>query len=321
MRRRLQRLQMRANLALGRRAPLVFDGVMLRSVFDRDAGLRRVASGLQFTEGPVWDWRAGRLLFTDIPGNCIHELRRDAVAVLHASSDHANGLAFDSQGRLLACEHGTRRVSRRSGDGTIEAVADRYEGARLNSPNDVVTRADGSIWFTDPPYGISRGEQELPFQGVFRIDPNGTLHAVLRDFDRPNGLAFSPDGTTMYVADSSDRRHIRAFDVSEDNVLRGGEVFADMRTALYGVPDGLKVADSGRIFSTGPGGLWVIEPDGRVLGVLQLPEVTSNCAFGDSDGRGLYITATTSVYHVRLVDAAVSPSPPSAPESQGRRTP
>lgn len=309
MRERLRRLRMRADLAIGRRTPLLFDKVGLRAIFDEGAGLRRVASGLVFTEGPVWDVRHQRLIFSDIPGNRIHQLAGDEVTVLHEPSDHANGLALDAHGCLLACEHGTRRVSRRHPDGRIEPMAAHYLGARLNSPNDLVARADGSIWFTDPPYGIARGDQELSFQGVFRIDPRGGLHAVLRDFDRPNGLAFTPDGTTLYVADSSDRRHIRTFRVAEDDVPRGGDVFVDMRTGLYGVPDGLKVARGGRLFSTGPGGIWVIEPDGEVLGVLTIPEVTSNCAFGDADGRGLYITATTSVYHVRLSEPAVSLSP------------
>jgi gluconolactonase len=282
---RWQRLRMRADFTLRQETPICSHGSTnaLRDVLASDALLERVVTNLQFTEGPVWHAREQRLLFSDIPGDCIHEIRPDgSCSRRHAPSGNANGLAIDAVGRLLACEHGTRSVTRRELNGARTTLATSYKGGRLNSPNDLAV-AHGAIWFTDPPYGIPRDSQELPFQGVFRIEQDGLLHLVREDFERPNGLAFSPDERTLYIADSSHRRHIRAFDVHRDGDVDGGGVFIDMDIATPGAPDGLAVAVNGRIFSTGPGGIWVIEPNGQILGILLLPESSTNCAFGDID--------------------------------------
>jgi gluconolactonase len=267
----------------------------------------KVAGGFQFTEGPVWR-PEGHLLFSDIPANQILKLTpRGKVRMFREPSGQSNGLTLDREGRLIACEHGTRRVSRMEADGTIVTLAEQYEGKRLNSPNDVVVKADGSIYFTDPPYGIRPEQQELPCQAVFRLTPDGELTVVVDDFDRPNGLAFSPDEKTLYIADSSARKHVRAFDVRADGTLANGRLFATLRSREKGVPDGMKVDQKGNLYCTGPGGVWVFTPGGVHLGTIKLPEVPSNCAWGGEGGRTLYITAQTSVFKIRLKITGVRP--------------
>lgn len=259
----------------------------------------RIATGFQFTEGPVWH-PDGYLLFSDIPANRIVKWTADGnVETFRAPSGHSNGLTYDRQGRFIACEHGNRRVSRTEPDGAITVLAERYQGKRLNSPNDVVVKSDGSIYFTDPPYGVSAEQRELNFQGVYRIAPDGTLMLLVDDFDRPNGLAFSPDEKTLYIDDSA-RRHVRAFDVQADGTLANGRVLVDMAIDAEGVPDGMKVDVAGVLYVTGAGGTWVVSPKGEHLGTIVTPELPANCAFGDSDRKTLYITARTSVYRVRL---------------------
>lgn len=296
---------------MGRPAPLRVEGsrTALAPLVDLGAGISRVASGFRFTEGPIWAPEAGALLFTDIPADRIYRLdSAGRVTVEYEPSGHANGMTMDGFGRLVACEHGPRRVTRRGSDGALSVLASSYEGRRLNSPNDVVVAGDGAIWFSDPPYGIRPEEQELPFQGVFRLSPEGVLSLVLKDFDRPNGVAFSPDGSRLYVADSSDRRHLRCFPVTPDGHLGRGSVFIDMRGPVPGVPDGLTVDQHGNVYSTGPGGIWVIDPTGGHVGTILIPETASNCTWGDDDRCGLYVTATTSVYRLR----AKVPGPPPA---------
>lgn len=261
-----------------------------------ELNVEKVSGGYQFTEGPVWTpW--GTLLFSDIPANRIHEIG-EKPRVYREPSGNSNGLTFDLEGRLIACEHSTRRVTRTEKDGSLTVLAERFEGKRLNSPNDAVVKSDGSVYFTDPPYGIGKDQQELEFQGVYRIRPDGKIDLLVRDFDRPNGLCFSPDEKVLYIADSSDRRHIRAFRVAEDGTLCGGEEFAKL--AEGGVPDGMKVDAQGLLYSSGPGGVWVFDPSGKHLRTIPVPETPANLAWGDSDGRTLYITARTSVYKVRL---------------------
>ncbi|MBC7255708.1 MAG: SMP-30/gluconolactonase/LRE family protein [Chloroflexi bacterium] len=270
---------------------------MLNDFFETLA-MHEVATGFQFTEGPVWH-PEGYLLFSDIPASIIYQLWPGQPArPWRTPSGHSNGLTFDRQGRLIACEHGNRRVSRTEADGRIIALADRYQGRRLNSPNDVVVRSDGIIYFTDPPYGIQPGERELDWNGVYRILPDGTLELLVDDFDRPNGLAFSPDESVLYI-DDSPRRHIRAFDVAPDGTLRNGRLFADMASDQPGSPDGMKVDIEGNIYCTGPGGLWVFRPSGECVGVIAGPQLPANVAFGGPDRRTLYITARTSVYTLR----------------------
>jgi gluconolactonase len=258
----------------------------------------RVATGLQFTEGPVWH-PEGYLLFSDIPANTIHRLEPDgALSVWRQPSGNSNGLTFDRQGRLVACEHGNRQVSVTAPDGNPQPLATHYQGQRLNSPNDVVVRSDGSVYFTDPPYGIQEAQRELPFNGVFRIAPDGALHLLADDFGRPNGLAFAPDESVLYV-DDSERRQIRAFDVAADGGLANGRLWADMASPDAGSPDGMKVDSLGNVYCTGPGGLWVFTPEAHCLGVLKGPEQPANLAFGGPDLRTLYITARTSLYTLR----------------------
>ncbi|MCC6444099.1 MAG: SMP-30/gluconolactonase/LRE family protein [Armatimonadetes bacterium] len=277
------------------------------NLVSRDAALEKVAEGFQFTEGPVWHPK-GYLLFSDIPANRIYKWKPGGKAeVFREPSDNSNGLTLDRQGRLLACEHSNRRVSRTERGGKLTVRASEFEGKRLNSPNDIVVKSDGSLYFTDPPYGIRAQEQVLPFQGIYRLSPRGKLTLLVKDFDRPNGLALSPDEKTLYIADSSERSHIRAFDVKPDGTLANGRLLTDLKGLEPGVPDGMKVDARGNIFSTGPGGVWVIAPDGRTLGIIRVPEVAANCAWGEADGKTLYITASTGLYRIRLRTAGIKP--------------
>jgi gluconolactonase len=261
--------------------------------------IERIATGMEFTEGPVWH-PDGYLLWSDIPPGIIYRWEEGKEkAVWRQPSGHSNGLTFDRQGRLIACEHGNRRVSRTEADGTVVTLADRYRGKRLNSPNDVVVKSDGSIYFTDPPYGVQEEDRELDFQGVYRIAPDGTLTLLVDDFDRPNGLAFSPDEKILYIDDSG-RKHIRAFDVLPDGTLANGRIFAEMDATKPGSPDGMKVDVHGNVYCTGAGGLNVFAPTGRWIGLIEFPEIPANVAWGGPDYTDLFVTARTSVYRVRM---------------------
>jgi len=270
--------------------------------------MERVAGGFGFTEGPIW--RGDHLLFSDIPRNRIvrWEMRGEGpeVTTFRSPSGNSNGLTLDKSGRLIACEHSARRVTRTETDGTVSVLAERYEGRRLNSPNDVVVRSDGTVYFTDPPYGLMNLSdwKELPFNGVYRIAPDGRLVLLADDFDRPNGLAFSPDEGLLYVNDTA-RRHIRAFDVSSEGDISNSRILIEMQRPEPGAPDGMKVDQSGHIYCTGPGGIWVIAPTGKGLGRIMMPESPANVAWGESDWRTLFITASTSVYRLRLPVAGV----------------
>lgn len=276
----------------------------MRQIVPADATIERVAGGLGFTEGPVW--LDNSLIFSDIPRNRICRLsfapEGPVLGTFRHPSGHSNGLTIDRAGRLIACEHGNRRVSRTEADGTIVNLATHFQGKRLNSPNDVVARSDGSVYFTDPPYGLpglTHGK-ELAVNGVYRIGPDGELGLLVDDFDRPNGLAFSPDESLLYV-DDSPRRHVRVFDVHPDGSLGGGRVFADMSaTPDRGSPDGMKIAVDGTIFCTGPGAVWVYHPNGDLLGRIVPPEKPANLAWGGADRQTLYITAETSVYRLAV---------------------
>ncbi len=274
----------------------------LASIIPPDGRLERIATGFQFTEGPVWNASDGSLLFSDIPANRIYKWSPDkGVTVFRDPSGNSNGLTYDKESRLIACEHGNRWLSRIEKDGSYTVLADRFRGKRLNSPNDVVVKSDGTIYFTDPPYGIQPEQQELPFQGVFRFKPETKeLTLLVDDFNKPNGLAFSLDETVLYIADSSDRRHIRAFDVNHDGTLSNSRVFAEIRSKLPGNPDGMKVDVEGHLYVSAAGGVWVFSDEGERMGVIKTPEIPANCAFGDKDWKSLYITARTSVYHIRL---------------------
>ena len=273
-----------------------------QTLFPPGTRLMRVATGFRFTEGPVWISKGKYLLFSDIHGNTIYKLSpKGQVSVFRRPSGKSNGLTLDREGRLLACEHGNRRVTRTAHDGSVGVMADKFEGKKLNSPNDVVVKSNGSIYFTDPPYGIKTVQQEQPIQGVYRLDPDrAALALVANDFESPNGLAFSPDETKLYIDDSSARRHIRVFTVLANGSLSNGRLFHDMDIQEKGSPDGMKVDRKGHIYCTGPGGVWVLDPKGQHLGTIVLPEKPANCAWGDDDLRTLFITARTSVYTIRV---------------------
>lgn len=252
--------------------------------------VEKVADGFQFTEGPVWMPGIG-LLFSDIPADTIY---RADKTVFKAPSGHSNGLALDREGRLIACEHGNRRVTRTETDGTITVLADAYLGRKLNSPNDATVRSDGMLFFTDPPYGVGEGERELPFCGVYAIRPGGELVLLSVYFSRPNGICLSPDEKTIYIADSQDG-FIQAHDVRPDGSLANSRLFCRCDT-----PDGIKADREGNVWATTANGVMVFRPDGTHAGTIEVAEHPSNCAFGDEDGKTLFITARTGVYRVRV---------------------
>jgi gluconolactonase len=273
-----------------------------KSLFPKRATIERVATGFRFTEGPVWCAGEQHLLFSDIPADQILELTPGRQAVIFRQpSGHSNGLTRDREGWLIACEHGNRRVTRTEKDGSLTVLADQFRGKRLNSPNDVVVKSDGAVYFTDPPYGIRPEQQEQPVQGVYRLSPDGNgLALVADDFEGPNGLAFSPDEKRLYIDDSSPRRHIRVFDVRTDGTLTHGRTFHDMNVREPGSPDGMKMDVHGHLYCTGPRGVWVFDAEGVHLGTIVTPEKPTNCAWGDTDWQSLYITAQTSIYKVRV---------------------
>jgi gluconolactonase len=288
----------------------------------RDAGLselieseaiERLVGGFQFTEGPLW-CRDGSLLFQDTKAERTYRLAADrSLHVLREHTEAANGQTFISGGSIVFCEQNGRRVSRMASDGTgAKPVVEAWAGGRLNSPNDVVCRSDGLIYFTDPPYGVKPQERALHFQGLYALDlerrSSDALRLVADDFEKPNGLAFSTDERTLYVCDTA-RYHVRAFEVERSGALRVGSsrVFATLDPGQPGGPDGIKVDKAGRVYVAVALGIWVFEPDGRLLGILSLPARPSNLAWCDPDARGLAITAEGAVYYVRLRAEGIMP--------------
>ncbi|MDP6458330.1 MAG: SMP-30/gluconolactonase/LRE family protein [Candidatus Bathyarchaeota archaeon] len=272
-----------------------------KSSFLLDGGkVKQLSTGYKFTEGPVWDASEGCLLFSDIPANRIYRWTPGGSAkIFREPSGNSNGLTLDMSGNLITCEHGTRRIGKVDRDGNYTVIAETYGGRRLNSPNDAVVKSDGSIYFTDPPYGITPEEQELLSQGVYRLEAEKKEPTLLvDDFERPNGLTFSPDEKTLYIADSSDRRHVRAFNVENDGTLTDGRVFAEIRSELPGNPDGMKVDVEGNLY-VATAGIWVFSEEGKHLGIIKIPEIPANLAWGGKDWKTLYITARTSLYCVK----------------------
>ncbi len=262
----------------------------------QNGAVEQLATGFTFVEGPVW--HGDGWFFSDIPGDRIHAVAPDGTLRIHREpSGHSNGLTLDRSGRLLACEHGNRRVSVADNQGLVSTLVDSFDGKRLNSPNDIVVHSSGAIYFTDPPYGIQSDQQEQPCNGVYRVAPDGQMQRVASDFERPNGLAFSPDESVLYI-DDSHHQHIRAFDVQADGSLANGRLFADLRHDSPGAPDGMKVDQQGNVYTTNALGIWTHDAAGAFLGLIELPEVPANCAWGE-DGQTLFITARTSVYTVR----------------------
>jgi len=267
---------------------------------------KRLATGFDWVEGPVWFGDMGCLLFSDIPNNRILRWSEDGLTTFRQPSNFANGHTRDRQGRLVSCEHGTRRVTRTEWDGGITVLADSYTGKPLNSPNDVIAARDGSLWFSDPHYGIMtdyegfRAPQELPCH-VYRIDPNGTVEAVISDMQCPNGLAFSPDESRLYVADtgrmhSADPQHIRVYDMVKGRPTNG-RLFHKID---QGCADGMRVDADGNLWSSAGDGVHCIAPDGHLMGKILIPETVSNICFGGRAKHRLFITATTSLYSVVL---------------------
>jgi gluconolactonase len=270
-----------------------------------DGRLERLYDGCRWAEGPVYVPAGRYLAWSDIPNDRM--LRWDettgVVGVFRQPAGYTNGHTLDPSGRLVSCEHGNRRVTRTEHDGSVTVLADRYGGKRLNSPNDVVVRSDGSVWFTDPSYGIQsdyegfRADSEIGACNVYLVDPDtGACRLAADDFDRPNGLAFSLDERQLYVADTA-ANHIRVFDVADDRTLRGGTVFA---TCTSGVFDGLRLDDAGRIWTSAGDGVHCYDPDGTLLGKILVPETVANLTFGGPRRNRMFICATTSVYSVLL---------------------
>ena len=263
----------------------------------------RLATGFIFTEGPLWH-PDGYLLFVDIRTSRIYRLTPGGEPeVVREDSGEANGMTFDADGRLVVCEMVNRRVARQEDDGAWTTVADGYNDQRLNRPNDVVLKSDGSLYFTNPGrQRLDASEIEMPFNSVQRVFPDGTVEMVVPGFEYPNGLAFSPDESVLYVSNTRPGQYIIAYDLDADGAVRGVRHFADMPsdTDTNGVPDGMKVDAEGRVYCTGPGGCWVFDQGGEPMGVIRLPEYPANCAWGGADGRDMFFTANTSVYSARM---------------------
>jgi gluconolactonase len=267
---------------------------------DRDAKLQTVATGFGFTEGPMWD-PAGFLYVSDETINKIFRVYPNGKKEEVIALGDPDGNTFDRRHRLIDCASVLRAIIEVTPDGKYKILADRYEGKKLNSPNDVIVGLDGAIYFTDPTLDLVAGEkQELPFQGVFRLDESGNLRLLTKDLIQPNGLAFSPDGKHFYV-DDDEKRNIRVYDAAPDGTLSNGRVFGEEPGGKDdGVPDGIKVDKSGNLFVTGPKGIWVWDANGNHLGTIVLPEQPANLTWGEKDYRTLYITATTSVYRLAM---------------------
>jgi gluconolactonase len=260
----------------------------------------RLATGFVFAEGPLWH-PDGYFFFVDVRASMLYRVTPGRPPeVLREKTGGGNGTTFDLQGRLVLCEGDNRRVTRTAADGAIEILVDRFEGKRLNRPNDVVCRSDGSLYFTDPGLRVPLAERELPYAGVYRIAPDGTV-TLIADCEYPNGLAFSPDERVLYVANTRWTAYIHAIELDGGGNLVRRRIFADMSSdETDGVPDGMKVDVEGRVYCTGPGGTWVFAPDGARLGIIRTPEVPANLAFGGPDLRTLFFTARTSVYTLRV---------------------
>lgn len=265
-----------------------------KKIFPADAKVERLATGFQFVEGPMW-LPGGFLVFSDIPANELKKWTAEGVTTFRSPSGNANGNTVDLQGRLVTAEH-AGRISRTEKDGTVVTVVDAYEGKKLSSPNDVVVKSDGTIWFTDPDYGLGKRTKEQTANHVFRYDEKTKqLTAVVSDFDKPNGLCFGPGERKLYIADSGKPRHIRVFEVNKDGTLGPGSVFA---TIDKGGPDGIRCDAQGRVWSSTGDGAQVFGPDGQLLVRILLPESGANLTFGGKKGQTLFVTARKSLYAV-----------------------
>ncbi|MCC6586491.1 MAG: SMP-30/gluconolactonase/LRE family protein [Bryobacterales bacterium] len=304
---------------------LVVEDPAIQRIVPASSRIEQVATGFGFTEGPIWT-RDGNLLFSDIPNNTIFRLSpAGEVDVFRRPSGYdgmdlpkggligSNGLTLDSMSRVTVCEHGNRRVTRLERDGSLTVLADRFEGKRLNSPNDLLFHSNGDLYFTDPPYGLPQQDEdhrkELKFNGVFRLKPSGKLELLYDQLTRPNGLVFSPEERTMWVGNSDPKRRLyMRFDVNAEGKLANGVVFADVTDeAGAGNPDGMKIDRDGTLYFTGAGGVRIYLPDGKFLGMIVFPEIPANLHWGGADAQTLYVTARTSVYRIRLNVPGIRP--------------
>ncbi len=261
--------------------------------------LQQVATGFVFTEGPLWH-PDGFFYFVDVRASVLYRLTLSDKPQVVRKTNGGNGTTFDLQGRLINCEGDGRRVTRTALDGTVTTLIDRFEGKRLNRPNDVICASDGALWFTDPSLRVPLAERELENAAIYRIAPDGAVKAVA-PFEYPNGLALSPDERTLYVANTRWTKFIHAIELDSAGAMVRRRIFADMSSdGTNGVPDGMKVDAAGRVFCTGTGGVWVFAPDGSKIGIIETPEVCANVAFGGPDLRTLLLTASTSVYTLRV---------------------
>ena len=277
-----------------------------RAVVGGDVEIEEVGSGFEFTEGPIWNHLENHLIFSDIPGNIMRRWRPDgSIETWRQPSNMANGNTYDGEGRVVTCEHATSRVTRTESDGSVTVLATHYGDKELNSPNDIVVKSDGAIYFTDPSFGRMEyfgrpREQLLGYQGAYRLDPDSReLTLLVDDFDQPNGLCFSLDESQLFINDTM-RAHIRVFDVNDEGTLKNGRVWAEVTGGNDGAPDGMKVDSQGNLYVTGPGGIHVFDPDAACLGVIKMPQGCANFCWGDDDLKSLFVTATTSLYRVRV---------------------
>ena len=306
----------------------------LDQIISTDTKVEKLADGFGFVEGPVWVRSGGYLLFSDIPANVIDKWTPDGkVSVFLKPSGFtgsdpsdvgsqnnngqaqvtllgSNGVTLDREGRIVFCTHGDRNVVRIEKDGKRTVLADRFEGKRLNSPNDLVFKSDGALYFTDPTAGLRKRDddpkKELPFNGVYLLK-NGKLQVLDKTYATPNGIAFAPGGKYLYVNDTT-RKLIMRYEVQPDDTIANGKVFIDMSAdKAAGVPDGMKVDQKGNVYCTGPGGFWIMSPEGKHLGTVKTPELPANMAFGDGDAKTLYLTARTGLYRIRLKVAGLRP--------------
>ena len=278
-------------------------------VVESDVSLDLIADGFTFLEGPIWHPHDHHLIFSDIIGDTMFRWQAGkGVSIFRQPSHMANGNTYDREGCILTCEHATSRVTRTDPNGRTDILVSHYQGRELNSPNDIVVRSDGCIYFTDPnsgrndPYGVAR-PQELDFQGVYCLDPGtGRLSLLVDDFEKPNGLCFNSDESLLFINDTA-RQHIRVFDVKEDGLLNKGRLWAELKDDGVGVADGMKIDTAGRLFCTGPGGVHVFDQEAELLGRILVPQQAANFTWGDADLCSLYITASQSLYRVRVKQA------------------
>ena len=272
-----------------------------------NAKVEKLAGDMGFLEGPVWNPAdGGHLIFSDIPANELKKwTKAGGLTTFRKPSNNANGNTLDLEGRLVTAEHSGRRISLTEKDGSVRAVVETSEAKKFNSPNDVVVKSDGTFWFTDPDYGLGKNPKEQPGNFVYRFDPKTkSVTAVVKDFDKPNGLCFSPDEKKLYVADSGKPKHIRVFEVQSGGTIDGGKVFC---TIDKGGPDGIRCDNAGRIWSSAGDGVHVFAPEGKLIAKIPTPESPANLCFGGADGKTLYITARKSLYAISTLVTGAQP--------------